>query len=208
MLCGHKPTHEPPRSTANSTAKRAENPFAAPLSNAPHRAEPRKLGHDPHCTGQATLISGSLELARLSSDLGLVTTTEMMEADDEWMMKSLYYAYGVVESHMNERDTKTGRRNQTLYTLALCEGEQFRAQEVEELVRKEFPVSTEGTTLNIPQIMSQLTSGDKPLIRRSPKGDAFFFKDPRHRMVLRAMLIKTTDGRVEKRPISRGQTDA
>ena len=147
-----------------------------------------------------------LELTMLCSDLGLVTTSEMQDADHEWMMKSLYYAYGVVESHMNERDTKTGRRNQALYSLALCEGEQFRAQEVEDLVRAEFPLSTEGTILNIPQILSQLSAGQKPLIRRSPKGDAFFFKDPRHRMVLRAMLIKTTDGRVEKRPISRGQS--
>ena len=70
-------------------------------------------------------------------------------------------------------------------------------------MRKEFPISTGGATLNLPQMLSQLSSGERPLIRRSPKGDAFTFSDPRYRMVLRAMLKKETDERVEKRPISR-----
>jgi hypothetical protein len=55
------------------------------------------------------------------------------------MSKSLYHAYAVAEEHMNERDTKAGRRNQTLYALSLCEGEQFKAPEIEALIRREFP---------------------------------------------------------------------
>ena len=144
-----------------------------------------------------------LELAFLSEESQIVTQAQVSAADDEWLSKSQYHAYSVVESHMNERNTKAGRRNQTLYALSLCEGEQFKAPEIEELVRKEFPISTGGATLNLPQMLSQLSSGERPLIRRSPKGDAFTFSDPRYRMVLRAMLKKETDERVEKRPISR-----
>lgn len=144
-----------------------------------------------------------LELAFLSEESQTVSQAQVSAADDAWLSKSQFYAYSVVESHMNERDTKAGRRNQTLYALSLCEGEQFKAPEVEELVRKEFPISTGGTVLNLPQMLSQLSTGGRPLVRRSPKGDAFTFSDPRYRMVLRAMLKKATDERVEKRPISR-----
>ena len=144
-----------------------------------------------------------LELAFLSEKSRVVTNAQVSAADDAWLSKSQYYAYSVVESHMNERDTKAGRRNQTLYALALCEGEQFKAPDVEEIVRREFPASTSNTALNLPQMLSQLSTGDRPLIRRSPKGDAFTFSDPRYRMVLRAMLNKATDERVEKKPVSR-----
>lgn len=144
-----------------------------------------------------------LELAFLSEESQTVTQAQVSAADDEWLSRSQYHVYSVIESHMNERNTKAGRRNQTLYAISLCDGEQFKAPEIEELVRKEFPNSTGGATLNLPQMLSQLSSGERPLIRRSPKGDAFTFSDPRYRMVLRAMLKKETDERVEKRPISR-----
>ena len=143
-----------------------------------------------------------LELAFISEETHHITEIDINQADDDWLKKSQYFAYSVVESHMNERDTKAGRRNQTIFALSLCEGEQFKASEVEELLRQEFPESTGGTILNIPQILSQLSKGERPLIRRSPKGDAFAFTDPRYRMVLRAMLKKNEE-RVEKRPISR-----
>ena len=104
---------------------------------------------------------------------------------------------------MNERDTKAGRRNQTLYALSLCEGEQFKSSEIENLIRYEFPTSTHATALNPAQILASLAAGDRPVVRRSPKGDAFTFADPRYRMVLRAMLVKTIDERVERKPVSR-----
>jgi hypothetical protein len=104
---------------------------------------------------------------------------------------------------MNERDTKAGRRNQTLYALSLCEGEQFKASEIETVLRAQFPTSTLKTTLNIAQILALLASTDRPIVRRSPKGDAFTFADPRYRTVLRAMLLKTGDERVERKPMSR-----
>lgn len=143
-----------------------------------------------------------LELAFVCEESRTVDEAGISTADDTWLSKSQFHSYAVVESHMNERDTKAGRRNQTLYALSLCEGEQFKAPEIEDIVRNQFPVSTGSTVLNMPQMLSQLSAGERPLIRRSPKGDAFTFTDPRYRMVLRAMLRKN-DERVEKRPISR-----
>jgi hypothetical protein len=144
-----------------------------------------------------------LELAFIGEDSSSISENEVNEADLAWLSKSMHYAYSAIESHMNERDTKAGRRNQTLYALSLCEGEQFKSLEIEEIVRKEFTVSTENTTLNIAQVLSQLSKGERPLVKRSPKGDAFTFVDPRYRVVLRTMLFKTPDERVEKKPISR-----
>ena len=144
-----------------------------------------------------------LELAFVSEAARRVDQPSVSSADEAWLSKSQYHAYSVVESHMNERDTKAGRRNQTLYALSLCEGEQFKSAEIEALLRKEFPTSTYDTALNLAQILAALSTGDRPIVKRSPKGDAFTFADPRYRMVLRAMLSKTSDERVDRKPISR-----
>ncbi|MCC7042158.1 MAG: ATP-binding protein [Burkholderiales bacterium] len=143
-----------------------------------------------------------LELAFVCEAGRHVDDPSISSADEAWLSKSQYHAYSVVESHMNERDTKAGRRNQTLYALSLCEGEQFKSAEIEALLRKEFPTSTYETTLNPAQILAALSTGDRPIVKRSPKGDAFTFADPRYRMVLRAMLSKTSDERVDRKPIS------
>jgi GTPase SAR1 family protein len=125
------------------------------------------------------------------------------EADKFWLNQSLSANYTVIESMMNERDTKAGRRNQTLYSLGLVESEEFKWSDVEEILRHEFPVSTNALTLNIPQMLSGLAVRENPIIKRSPKGDAYCFSDPKYRMCLRAMLRKGSDSdSVEKLPIS------
>ena len=143
-----------------------------------------------------------LEAAYLGEESRSLLETQIPLADKAWVSKSLYHAYTVAEDHMNERDTKAGRRNQTLFALSLCNSEQFKAPEIETLIRQEFPGSTNGTTLNVPQTLSQLAATERPILRRSPKGDAFTFADPRYRMVLRSILKKSSDERVEKKPIS------
>ena len=126
------------------------------------------------------------------------------EADKLWLKQSLSANYSVIESVMNERDTKVGRRNQTLYSLGLVESEEFKWSDVEEILRREFPDSTNNLTLNLAQILGGLAlTKDNPIIKRSPKGDAYCFFDPKYRMCLRAMLRKSSGAdQVEKLPIS------
>ena len=125
------------------------------------------------------------------------------EADKFWLKQSLSANYSVIESMMNERDTKVGRRNQTLYSLGLVESEEFKWSDIEEILRREFPDSTDNLTLNLPQMLSGLALKDNPIIKRSPKGDAYCFFDPKYRMCLRAMLRKSSSAdQVEKLPIS------
>lgn len=144
-----------------------------------------------------------LELSFIGEEEKIITNEMLEKADSVWISKSQYHSYAAIESNMNERDTKAGRRNQTLYALSICEGEQFKAQEVEKLIRQQFPLSTKDTTLNVPQTLGVLANSDKPIIKKSPKGDAFTFHDPRYRMVLRTMLQKTDKETVEKTQISR-----
>jgi hypothetical protein len=145
-----------------------------------------------------------LELSYIAEKNGRRIKTDMLEnADRAWMYKSLNHSYAIIESHMNERDTKTGRRNQTLFALSLVDGEHFKALEIEGRLRKVFPNSTQDKLLNVPQMTAQFAKGDRPIIKRSPKGDAYSFVDPKYRMVLRAMLVRTADERVIKRPLYR-----
>ncbi|MBE8966387.1 ATP-binding protein [Nostocales cyanobacterium LEGE 12452] len=145
-----------------------------------------------------------LELAFIGeSNNRTIDNTLLDEADKFWLKQSLAANYTVIESMMNERDTKVGRRNQTLYSLGLIESEEFKWSDIEEIVRKEFLESTNNLTLNIPQILSGLSVKDNPIIKRSPKKDAYCFSDPKYRMCLRAMLRKSNNlDLVEKLPIS------
>jgi hypothetical protein len=145
-----------------------------------------------------------LELAFLGESINRKIELNLLDETDKfWLNQSLASNYTVIESMMNERDTKVGRRNQTLYSLGLIESEEFKWSDVEEILRKEFPISTEKLALNLPQILSGLSVRDNPIIKRSPKGDAYCFSDPKYRMCLRAMLRKSSDSdSVEKLPIS------
>ncbi|GAA6614919.1 AAA family ATPase [Scytonema sp. NUACC26] len=135
-----------------------------------------------------------LELAFIGeSNSRKINRSLLDEADKFWLKQSLAANYTVIESMMNERDTKVGRRNQTLYSLGLIETEEFKWSDIEEIVRKEFPTSTDNLTLNLPQILSWLSVRENPIIKRSPKGDAYCFSDPKYRMCLRAMLRKSSN---------------
>ncbi len=146
------------------------------------------------------------ELAILGEEnQGKIESSQLNRADQLWLKRSLASNYTVVESMMNERDTKVGRRNQTLYSLGLVEKEEFKWSDVEEILRREFPDSTQGLALNLPQILSGLSASEHktPIIKRSPKGDSYCFSDPKYRMCLRAMLRKVSDSdSVDKLPIS------
>lgn len=144
-----------------------------------------------------------LEVANLVHATSRTISTESLETADElWLAQSMYHGYSVIEQHMNERDTKAGRRNQTLFALGCTDSEQVKASDIEELIRDRFPNSTRNTTLNVAQILAQLAKSAQPVLKRTPKGDAYTFADPRYRMALRAMLTNSSEERVEKVPLA------
>lgn len=145
-----------------------------------------------------------LELALLAEEADyLLTADDLRTADSAWLKASHFQAYCVVESHMNRTNTKIGRRNQTLLVLSQENGEQFKAADIEAHLKRMFPESTRDAKLNVGAILAQLANGTHPVLRRSPKGDAYCFAKPQYRMVLRTMLVATAGGRVEKRSLFR-----
>lgn len=139
-----------------------------------------------------------LALALIGEKTKRLFKSEQLEtADSAWLKDSLSNAYAAVEAMMNERDTRLGRRNQTIYALGALTRNEFRLNDVEDIVRQEFPASTASRQLNISGMLSELADGEAPLIKRSPKGDAYVFIDPRFRMCIRMMLRKNGEA-IEK----------
>ncbi|WP_145984700.1 AAA family ATPase [Methylobacterium aquaticum] len=141
----------------------------------------------------------SLSVAHAASENGGAINEDIIsKAETEWLSQTLSADYAAIESRMNARDTKAGRRNQILYSLGQCDTENFKYTDIEKIVRTEFSKSTKDVGLNIAGNLTELSDGDRPIIRRTPKGDAYRFTSPKYRMCLRTMLKKTTDERVEK----------
>ena len=80
-----------------------------------------------------------LILAKLAEKAGGPINQDLIEqADQLRLFQSLNQPYAVIESHMNERDSKAGRRNQTLLAIGTMDGEQFKAADLEKKIRKFF----------------------------------------------------------------------
>lgn len=122
-----------------------------------------------------------------------IPDNSLERADFEFLKTSLYQSYSVVDKCMNDRETKTGRRNQVLYSLGFIENTSFDSTDVEKKVREIFPNSTNKVTLGISQILTDLTKSDMPLLCKTSKGNSYRFKDPKYLMCLRLMLIKNDE---------------
>jgi hypothetical protein len=131
------------------------------------------------------ILGHNIEDSEWSFDSALLDVS-----DRQFLSSCLKKAYTVVNGCMNERKTKTGRRNQVLFALGKIKPAEFDVREVETMVRDEFPVTTSDTTLAIGQMMAELSEGAAPLLRRSPKGSIYRFSDPRYLMCIRVMLRK------------------
>ena len=133
-----------------------------------------------------------LELAYLAQKQGNTVAVGMLEAADRnWLEGQLSNDFSLIQSIMNERETKVGRRNQVLFALGRITRAEFRNPDVESTVRSEFPQSTANVTINLSQILSDLAARQTPIIKKSSsKSDAYIFTDPRFKMCIRAMLRK------------------
>ena len=124
----------------------------------------------------------------------IITLADLEIADSLWAKESLIAESAIITHHLNSRETAAGRRSQTIYALGCCKDAEFRYTDIEQIVRREFAASTAGKQLDISGMLSQLSSGDKPIIKRTPKGDAYRMTSPKHRMWIRAKLRKSANG--------------
>ena len=131
---------------------------------------------------------------------GVIDADVVENAISAWISNSFSAIGEVVDSHMNARATKAGRKNQVIYCLGTLAIEDFKYSDVEERVRDAFPDSTKSVALNISQILSKLADGNSPLIKRVSKGDAYRFVNPKVKIEIRVRLYLTEAGKVAKKP--------
>jgi hypothetical protein len=139
----------------------------------------------------------SAKLARLNNDQ--LDLDVVQEAEKVWFDGSLSAVKQTVDHNMNARETKAGRRNQVLFALGCVKTEDFRYTDIESLVRREFPETTQDVELNIIQRLGELENSPFPVIKRVPRGDAYRVINPKTKIAIRVMLQKK-QGRVEKVP--------
>ncbi|NID17249.1 ATP-binding protein [Luteibacter yeojuensis] len=125
----------------------------------------------------------------------------------DWVRASLISELSVVEFNMNSRTTKIGRKNQVIYALGACKNYDLTSNEIELIIRREFPNSCKDVVLNVPQLLSELASSQKPLIRRTPRGDAYRFVDPKLRMIIRLKMTKIAGEQLYLRPFDDSMSD-
>lgn len=123
---------------------------------------------------------------------GEIVDKEMfLKAVKRWVQTALVKDLARVENNLNSIATKIGRRNQVIYCLgALRNKYDFNASDIESKLKEEFPISSSGVALNVPQILSDLAGGEHPIICRSPKSKYFRFVDPKFRIISRWLLVK------------------
>jgi hypothetical protein len=123
----------------------------------------------------------------------------LKEADLEWLKTGLRESYSVIDSLMNQKETKIGRRNQVLYCLGKCQAHFFTSEIIEKIIRSEFPGSTMDISLAISTILTDLSKRSPSIIKRGNKASTYEFTDPRYIMCLRLMLRKSNEGeRIQK----------
>lgn len=143
-----------------------------------------------------------LILANLGRDKKELNKSLLEKADIEWLQDSLSSNYVAIEKAMNARETTVGRRNQTLFALGQLNGNEIRNSDIEVIVRKVLSDKTEGVVINISAMLSELERNNPPIIKRSPKGDAYYFCDPKFRICIRTMLFVESE-LVKKRSINK-----
>lgn len=132
-------------------------------------------------------------LGYVGEDERRLKAVHIQEADQQWLKDSLSLSYTVIERVMNSRNTKVGRKNQILYCLGRIESNEIKLNDVESHIHIEFPNSTDGVAINPSQNLASLASEEEPIIKKTPKGNSYFFTDPKYKLCLRVMLKKNNE---------------
>lgn len=118
-------------------------------------------------------------------------TPELLhKADRDWLLLGMRQGYTVVESHLNSKRTTIARRNQVIYCIGKVKSHQIDSGKITDKVKEEFPDTISETNMGIGSILSDLATGDSPILRKNPKTNEYRMVDPRYIMCIRIMLRK------------------
>lgn len=128
----------------------------------------------------------------------------LQKANLSWLKQGLRQSYHVIETHLNSRETAVARRNQVIYCIAKIRQHQFDSNDIDALIRKEFPTTIPETNMGIGSILGELAKGDSPLLNRNDRNNSYSVRDPRYLMCIRVALYKDqVSERVVKKQFSR-----
>jgi len=113
-----------------------------------------------------------------------------------WVQEALIAENTLLIQNINSKETRHGRRNQTIFTLGNISFNEFSINDVETSLRKNFPVSTQGKKLNISGILIELSTDGHPILKKVPSGMNYRFLDPKIKIMIRWMFEKLEDEKI------------
>lgn len=135
---------------------------------------------------------------------GVYEESLLDESDLKWLIESFRQTYQIIEEHLNSRETTVARRNQVIYSIAKVTRHQFDSNDIENLIRLEFPDTLANTNMGIGSILGNLCKGEKPLLNKNGKNNTYSVRDARYIMCIKLMLYKTNDStKVVQRKLKR-----
>lgn len=114
----------------------------------------------------------------------------LVATDLDWLKGGLRQSYVVLEGHLNSRRTTIARRNQVIYAIGKINSHQFDSNQIEKILRTEFPDTVPETNMGIGSILGELASSEAPLLKRNSKTNEYQVSDPRYVMCIRAIVAK------------------
>ena len=127
---------------------------------------------------------------------GKITNDVYVDSLRSWVQEALVSENTRLEKNINSKETKHGRRNQVIFTAGVMPSNEFSNSEIEDALRKHFPNSTTGKTLNISSNLIELSGGTHPIFSKTPKGNHYRFVDPKVKIMIRWMLTKQHDEKI------------
>lgn len=114
----------------------------------------------------------------------------------KWLEDCLHPIYMTIVDMMNSIETEVGRRNQVLYCLGKINSTTFKANEIEEMLIKEFPNSTSGKNLTVSTTLNDLAAWKNSFITKNKT--EYIIKNKQYVLCIRAMLLKDSREKVDK----------
>lgn len=121
----------------------------------------------------------------------------LTQAAHKWLQDCLHSIYMLIVDMMNSVETEVGRRNQVLYCLGKIDTTTFKASEIEELLKKEFPNSgARRKNLAISKTLNDLVEWQNSFITKNK--NEYMIKNKQYLLCIRVMLEKDAREKVSK----------
>ena len=120
----------------------------------------------------------------------------LLKTDKNWLFSGLRSSYATIETFLNSEKTAKGRRNQVIYSLSKINGHQITTNAISFILQEEFKNSKLSSNSGIGNILSKLSKGENPLLKKLSHNDAYIITDPLYLMCIRIMLRK--DNKTER----------